>query len=404
MAEWGFWVAAGGISLSVVAGLLAALFQRREAALPPGTYDLQVYRAQLADVDRDVSTGVIMPAEADRLRAEISRRILDAGRSAQQGAAGVSLYARIGAGVAVTLLLASAIFGYVWLGAPGYPDLPLADRLAAFDAARATRPSQAVAEAAAGKPVAVEPDAEMAALMATLRQVLITRPDDVEGLTLLARNEAALGNLAAAAKAQTALIAAKGAEVSAADHMMLAEILIRLAGAYVSPEAEAALMAALQLEPRNGTARYYSGLMFAQAGRADRAFLIWQDLLADSAADAPWVAPIRSQMGDVARLAGVAYDQPQVPGPSADQVDAAQDMSPEDRMAMIQSMVDGLSARLASEGGSAQDWARLITSLGVLGQTDQARLIYAEAQGVFAGRDAEIATLRAAAIAAAIAE
>ena len=43
-------------------------------------------------------------------------------------------------------------------------------------------------------------------------------------------------------------------------------------------------------------------------------------------------------------------------------------------------MVEGLAARLAAEGGPAPDWARLITSLGVLGETDRAKAIWAEAQ------------------------
>ena len=59
---------------------------------------------------------------------------------------------------------------------------------------------------------------------------------------------------------------------------------------------------------------------------------------------------------------------------------------------------------MESKGGPAEDWARLITSLGVLGDTDQARAIYTESQTAFAGRSAELATLKAAAVAAGVAE
>jgi cytochrome c-type biogenesis protein CcmH len=60
-------------------------------------------------------------------------------------------------------------------------------------------------------------------------------------------------------------------------------------------------------------------------------------------------------------------------------------MTPAARMEMIGAMVDGLSERLATEGGPAEDWARLISSLGVLGQTDRAQAIYDNAMDVFAG-------------------
>ena len=47
-------------------------------------------------------------------------------------------------------------------------------------------------------------------------------------------------------------------------------------------------------------------------------------------------------------------------------------------------MVAGLEDRLAAEGGPAQDWARLIAALGVLGESDRASDIADEAQVVFA--------------------
>ena len=404
MGDWGFWIAAGGTFLAVAASLIVVLFQRREAETSAGTYDVQVYRAQLAEVDRDVASGLLAVAEADRLRTEISRRIREADRLGRGVAAMVPLRGRILAGGGIALVLAGAVGGYLRLGAPGYPDLPLAGRLAAAEAFSATRPSQAMAEASAPKLAAAIPDGEMAGLMAALRKAVVDRPDDVQGLALLARNEAALGNLAAAGKAQAALIAAKADAATGADHAMLAEIMIRLAGGYVSPEAEAQLIAALKPDPANGTALYYSGLMFAQGDRADRAFSVWQGLLDASSPDDPWVAPIRAQIADMAVRAGVKYALAEAVGPTADEVSAAADMSPEDRLAMIQSMVDGLSARLASKGGPVEDWARLITSLGVLGDTDQAREIYSEAQGAFAGRVDELAALRAAAVTAGVAE
>ena len=403
MSDWGFWIAAGGMTLAVAASLIAVLFQRREAALPAGAFDLQVYRAQLAEVDRDVASGLLAGAEAERLRAEISRRILEADRIGRGVAVAVSPRGRVLVALLVAAVLGGTVWGYVRLGAPGYPDLPLAGRLAAAAEFSATRPSQAEAEAAAGTPEVLQPDAAMADLMAKLRRAVADRPSDVAGLKLLVTNEAALGNLSAARDALAQLMVLKSSDPGR-DHAQMAELLIRLAGGYVSPEAEAELIAALKVEPTNGTALYYSGLMFAQGDRSDRAFSIWQGLLEKSAPDDPWVAPIRAQIADMAARAGVKYDAPEAVGPTADQVGAAADMTPEDRLAMIQSMVDGLSQRLATKGGPVEDWARLITSLGVLGDKDQAREIYTEGLTTFTGRASELDVLRAAAVAAGVAE
>ena len=68
-------------------------------------------------------------------------------------------------------------------------------------------------------------------------------------------------------------------------------------------------------------------------------------------------------------------------------MEAAGQMSAEDRAAMIEGMVGNLSARLANEGGTVEEYAQLITALGVLGRLDEARTILAEARANFAGQD-----------------
>lgn len=152
--------------------------------------------------------------------------------------------------------------------------------------------------------------------------------------------------------------------------------------------------------------------MLAQTGRPDLAFRTWRDLLEQSAPDAPWVPAIRAQIRQAAAQAGVDYalpaatGAPVVPGlagPSAEDITAAQDLSAEDRQAMIESMVEGLADRLANDGGTAPEWAQLIAALGVLGQTERATAIHAEAQQVFATDPAGLDTINAAATQAGVA-
>jgi cytochrome c-type biogenesis protein CcmH len=72
-------------------------------------------------------------------------------------------------------------------------------------------------------------------------------------------------------------------------------------------------------------------------------------------------------------------------------------MSAGDREDFIRSMVAQLSDRLATEGGSAAEWARLISSYGILGEVENAKIIWTEAEAVFGGDQGAMDQLRAAA-------
>ncbi len=401
MENLGFWAVAAAMATAVAATLLLAA--RRGGGASPGAGATHLYRDQLAEVDRDVARGTLPESEAERLRMEIGRRLLDADR-----AQGATAPTREGSSWPATAVIVAGIAAsaglYALWGAPGYPDLPLRDRLAMADAAMASRPDQASAVASApAVPAPPAPDAAFLSLMEKLREMLKARPEDVTGLALLARNEAALGNLAAAEAAQRRLIAARGDGVTADDYAGLAEVLIRAAGGYVSPQAETVLVQTLQLDPKNGEARYFSGLMFAQGGRFDRAFALWRGLIDEGPGDAPWITPIRAQIPEVAFRAGINYELPPERGPDAGDIAAAAEMSPEDRQAMIGGMVGQLSDRLATEGGPAEDWAKLIRALGVLKDTERAKTIYAEAQTRFAGDAAALSFLKEAALEAGLA-
>lgn len=392
-----FWIVAAAMALVVAILLaLAMLRARRGQALDAGASDVRVYRDQLAEIDRDLARGVLSPDEAEQVRVEISRRLLDADRKAAAAGDAAPAPSRGTTLAAVALgaaVVAGAVALYARIGAPGYPDLPLATRIEMADAARANRPSQQAAETeiAARVPPVTNADPRHVELVEELRAALADRPDDLTGYRLLVRNEAALGNFSQARAAQERVIALLAEGATATDYADLADLMILAAGGFVSPEAESALVEALRRDPSNGTALYYSGLLYLQTGRPDRAFAIWRGLLEASDPGDPWYMPIRAQIDEVAMRAGVDYTPPAPPmaggaprGPTAADVAAAQDMSPEDRQAMIENMVSGLSDRLASEGGPAEDWARLITALGVLGRTDEARAIADEALTAFA--------------------
>lgn len=412
-----FWILSGAVALVVAAGLAWSVVTGKRETGPAEAYDLQVYRDQLAEVDSDAARGKIDAAEAERLRIEISRRLLaaDAKVRTDSGTGSQPQGLSRGAAVMSTLILLGGGFGlYTLLGAPGYRDQPLQMRLTQAQKTLHDRPPQAEVEArvAASMPASSpEATAEYLELVKKLRDAVAKRPDDLQGQTLLARSEGALGNFKASHEALQAIIRIKGDAATAKDYADLADMMVLAAGGYVSPEAQKAIEAALTLDRTNGVARFYGGLMMAQTGRPDIGFRMWNALMMDSQPDDPWMEPLRAQIEEMAIRAGESkFRLPPImnpgglKGPTAGDVAAAQDMTDADRQDMIRGMVGQLSERLATEGGTPEEWARLISSLGVLGDTDKAKEIYAEAQGVFAANEAALAVVKAAAERAGVAQ
>jgi cytochrome c-type biogenesis protein CcmH len=390
MNEGLFWAAALLIAGGVAGMLVATL--RRDRLSAGSDPDLAIYKDQLAEIARDLARGTIGPEDAERLRTEVGRRVLEADRSAATAAA--AGYGGRGSALVAALVVAAMIPAagavYWWLGAPGYPDMPLGPRMAALEAGIAGRPSQAEALERAGVRRDAAADAALVAEMAAISDAGALRDD------FLRRFEA--GQTLAAIRIQERLLAILGDGASASDHANLALALVAEAGGYVSPEAETALRAALQRDLSNELARYLVGEMFLQGGRFDQTFRFWRPLVEAGDPSAPWVATIRERIGRVAELAGVRYELPAATGPSAGDVAAAAEMSAEDRQAMIEGMVTQLSERLATEGGDVEDWNRLIRSLTVLERLPEAQAIYDEAKVRFEGRPAELSFLRLAAV------
>lgn len=395
-----FWMTAIGLLFVTGLFMAVAMLRGRSADVSAAEYDLQVYRDQLAEVDRDLARGVLAQEDADRVRVEISRRVLAADAQVQSESAAPYQNKRITqAGLALSLvtMFAGSFAVYSWIGAPGYPDLTLSDRAALAQDTLANRASQAEFEAQLPRTAEVEIDPGFAELLDQLRTAVEDRPDDLRGYELLARNEATVQNYKAAYAAQQRVIEIKGDRASSFDYVQFADLMIRAAQSYVSPEAENALREALSRDPKNGFARYYSGLMMSQNGRPDMTFRVWRDLLEEGPEAAPWIAPIRARIDDLAWIAGVNYTPPAPRGPSPEDIEAAEDLSTEDRTAMIEGMVAGLADRLATEGGTPDEWAQLIGAYGVLGEPDKAQIVWNEAQDVFAETPEALAVISTAA-------
>lgn len=325
--------------------VLAPLSRRRERV--SAASDVAVYRDQLAEIERDVASGLIGAPEAEAARVEVARRVLAAAdRSSPEADAGNTGRRRLAALAALVLVPLVAVVAYSLKGQPGYAGQPLAAR---------------VREA--------PPANDIAALVARIEAHLNARPDDGRGWEVLAPVYLRLGRLPDAVRARANALRLLGA--TADREADLAEAQIAASGGVVTAEAKAGLDRALALSAGHAKATYFLGLAAAQDGRTDEARAIWTRLVDAAPANAPWVPAVRAE---IARLDGA--------GPMPDAAD-------------IRRMVEGLAARLAADGSDFDGWLRLVRSYTVLGEGDKARAAAADARRRFAAEAEKIGRLDA---------
>ncbi|MAY65867.1 MAG: c-type cytochrome biogenesis protein CcmI [Rhodospirillaceae bacterium] len=401
--------------LAALVGLALAgpLLRRNAASAARAAYDLTVFRDQLKEIERDAAEGLLDAEGAEAARLEVQRRMLAADAELQAGsgrAAGEAprrlTAALIGAGVP---LAAAAL--YVVLGSPDQPDQPFATREV---------PAAQSAPQTAGGPV--DPGPEMTAMLSRLMERLKNNPGDIEGWLLLGHSYMALERFPDALKvfARAREIADGRTDVEIA----YAEALVLTSRMKVTDDAAAIFRAVRDKAPFDPKARYYLGLQKAQAGDVSGALQDWADLVAVSSEDAPWVPVVRQQIARAAEELKIdpltitmsenarkliatqppvlrpstpimppegaddphaghphaaAEDAPGAqPGPSREQMEAAQDMTAEDRDAMIRGMVQRLADRLKETPDDLAGWQRLEKAYRVLGETAKADAAAAE--------------------------
>ncbi len=339
-----FWIVAALLTLAASLAVLAPL-ARRAPAGGEGSHDLEVYKDQLAEVDRDAGRGLIQPAEAEEAKTEIARRILRLGNADEAG--GKTSPARRSAaaiGMAAVLAVPLVSWGlYLSLGSPDLPSQPLAERLARNPA-----------------------DSSIDELVARAEAHLAANPDDGRGWDVLAPIYLRMGRAEDAVAAYTRALRLQGD--SAGRQAGLGEAVVSAAGGVVSVEAQQAFERALALEPGQPKARFYLAMGLAQDGKSDEAAAGWHSMVADLPADSPWRRAAEQALSEVS----AATAEPAGPGPSKDEIAAAAAMSDADRRQMIETMVAGLDEKLRANPKDAEGWRRLVRSYMVLGRRDDA--------------------------------
>jgi cytochrome c-type biogenesis protein CcmH len=153
----------------------------------------------------------------------------------------------------------------------------------------------------------------------------------------------------------------------------------------VTADAKASFEAALVRDPKDLRARFYLGLAKAQANNPAGAIEDWFALYSEAPPDSDAARELRQRIEALAAEAKIDVSSrfPVARGPSAADVEAAAELSDEERAAMIEGMVNQLDARLRANPRDLEGWMRLINARFVQGKTMEAQDAIRRARAVF---------------------
>jgi cytochrome c-type biogenesis protein CcmH len=352
-----FWIIAGVLTLAAAVVLAAPLFDTRKFK-SEDAFALEVYRDQLAELTRDEQRGLLTPEQARAAQIEIERRILalDEGKKFQP-ARPPSHHLTL----AMAVILPLAGFGlYLALGSPHLPSQSAMDRLAE-ERARTSPAIQALEAKVAQSPSDAQSWIDLGRAYVDVERAKDAKDSFAKAMALGRKEPDLLRQFAHAA--------------------ILAE------GGRVTTEAQSALQRALSADPGDPTSRFFLALAKAQNQDVEGALADWLTLERQLPPEAPLrqlltdnIDKAARQLGkDPEKLPGRTAGRGAAPGPSAEDMAAAAQMTPEQRQAFIESMVERLAAKMKEEPENLDGWIRLANAYGVLEKHAEARAAWAEA-------------------------
>ncbi len=371
-----FWIAAVALSIAVFAGLSWPLLRRPQLGsnLTRVDYDLSVYKDQLLEVTRDIERGVLSQDQAQAARAEIERRMLGAAqkKSPAQTGDGVSTSVHpVSTRVLIALILVVIPLGslalYWRLGQPGMRDFPYAQR----------------SHAAAQNQIAGQPSvAQLDAMIKDIKARLAKDPKSPRNWLILGRTYEMRGDMSNAVGAYEKLVETSNRFPGAV--LTLAEAKFKLSNRIMNDAIMALFKEGKAKDPTNPMPYYYLAVGQEQFKNFPAALKEYVGLLQHSPENANWISNIQMRMKNVAKKMGVAVPvvkmlppleaaskAPPSGGPTAQQVQEAQKMTPAQRQVLIRSMVDLLAQKLQKNPDDLAGWRRLANAYKILGDKDK---------------------------------
>jgi len=350
------WVVLAGMTgLAALAAAWPLIRGARSGASVPA--DAAFYKAQLGEIERDVARGFLPPDEAAGARVEAARRLIAASAETADGAVADAPGLRRRWAIAIVVaapIVAVAL--YADLGRPDLPDSPLAER-------KVDSRGMSGVEAA----------------LAHVEQQLAANPDNGPAWSLVAPVYMKLGRFDDAVGAYKQALRLNGE--NAAMRADYGEAMVGAASGIVTADARAAFDKALAEQPGLPSARFYLGLAAEQDGDLQKAIAIYRALLGDAPPRAVWTPALQARLAALTGAGAAPAHDDATPA----QDDAAPAQGDAQQAAMIRGMVERLATRLATSGGGADEWLRLIRAYTVLHETDKAKDALTSARKALAG-------------------
>lgn len=304
----------------------ASVWLLRAAARPAGSLtdpheaELAIYRDQLAELRRDLDAGRMAPEAMEAARLEIGRRLarVEARAAAtpaplrEDGRKGGLGYLALAAGVVV-----AGVALYVSIGAPGRADMPFERR---------------AGDLLARPPQSLSPD-EIIVLLQSRAQA---DPKDAMPHLLMGQVMASTGRDGDALRAFQAALRRNPREANALTEIGAA--LTRMNGGVPDEAAMAAFAAAKQIAPDSAGPDFQLGLAQWNQGRKAEALAAWRALWSRLPADSVERITLAARVGDTLSQLDV--------GPVG--AGGQGGVAPQDRGAMIATMIEARAARLAA--------------------------------------------------------
>jgi cytochrome c-type biogenesis protein CcmH len=363
-----FWLSA--VLLSLVVALVLLISSRGRAQKQadaaedvhetPNT-DEVFYKSQLKALENDRENGLLDDEQFRVAQAELAREALASKKASSQ--ASIPGHWPLAYNVfALVAFVAIGLGTYYVLGSPALKNQPLATRLAAIE------------------------NLDVDDAVAKIEAQLQATPDDIRGWRVLVPVYVRQGAVDKAIVAFENIVRIEGE--NAENVTDLAEALLMKENGAPQPEIIELLEKAGELDPRHIRSRFYLANIALNEEEFDLAEQHWQEILDLAQGDEPWVEA--AQNGLDAAQAGAQG------GPTQEDVEALAELDETDRSQVIAQMVQGLATRLYQDGGTVEEWARLIRSRVVQEQWDEAQTDVEAARTAFAGDDMSLNALEAA--------
>lgn len=346
------------ITLLSAITLLVLLFSARNkgednSEKPVRSETEEHFKLQLADIETNFTAGKLSETDAQVARAELAREIvlhraaLPEGASDTQGAGQKRIGWLLGGTSLLSIGLALVI--YMSLGSP--------------DQTIFTQPSS---EQVSAQQDLITEDFNVA--LERVEQQMIADPGDIRGWQVLAPAYMRLQRFDEAVVAYRKIL--ELAPPTADSQTDLAEALLMASEGAANSEIIQLLQEAAQADETHARSRFYLAAEATSVEQWDEAIAYWQELLALGTGQEQWVEI--AQNGLAVAMARGELVPDQVPANESRNVDTAA----VERRELIRSMVQGLDERLRDEGGTIEEWTRLVRSFVVLGETNKALNAY----------------------------